>query len=163
MPEVPEELFLDPDDGLTLSRESGDSVLASYGMATSASPVVLARLWASGPVVAATQLNVFHLIDADETLDVKYANVLPDGTRVVEVSFFIDGKIPKDLSVWLNFYVTDAVFENGDTRYELTAADFDENGVARLRMFKAPGEGVPYICHWISPYKDDTKPGGTSR
>jgi hypothetical protein len=79
---------------------------------------------------------------------------LPDGTRVLEFMLMIDGVIPADLSIWLEFYVTDAVFADGSTRYHLTAADFDENGVARILVYKAPGSGVA-ICHWIRPYGDD--------
>jgi hypothetical protein len=55
------------------------------------------------------------------------------------------------------------VFANGATRYELTAGDFDKNGIARLRIYKAPGDGVAAVCHWIRPFEDDEdSPGPAS-
>lgn len=112
-------------------------------------------------MVADTTVNVFRVVGADESRDVRVVDILPDGTRVIEISFLIDGKVPADLSIWLDFFVTDALFENGDSRYHLTAADFDENGEARLRMYKAPGDGVANICHWLRIYQNEA--GGSDQ
>ena len=125
----------------------------------SGTPRVIARLGEGGPIAAATEVNAFRIVPASESGDVRVVDVLPDGTRVVEMSFLIDGKIPADLSIWIEFYVTDAVFANGDTRYHLTAADFDANGLARIIIYKAPGTGVAYVCHWIRP---DAEGAGTT-
>lgn len=127
-----------------------------------ASPKVLARLSKGGPILGSTTINVFRIVGASESGDSRMVDILPDGTRVIEVIYLIDGHVPDDISVWIEFYVTDAVFLDGSTRYHLTADDFDENGFARVVMYKAPGEGVAYVCHWIRPYDDDS-PAGARR
>jgi hypothetical protein len=104
--------------------------------------------------VATGWVHSLQLSTANQTGDAIVIGTLPDGTRVVEVSYIIDGPIPDDLSIWVRLYVTDAVFANGLTWLRLTAADFDENGVARFNVYKAPGTGTPYVCHWILPYAD---------
>jgi hypothetical protein len=126
------------------------------------SPRVVGRVPGVG-IIASTSVASFRVVDSARTLDAHVIDVLPDGTRVVEVGFVIDGPIPPDLSLWIELYVADAVFANGATRYELTAGDFDKNGIARLRIYKAPGDGVAAVCHWIRPFEDDEdSPGPAS-
>lgn len=127
---------------------------AFYPPDMSGTPCVLARLEPGGPVAAATRINAFYFVPSSVTGDYNVIQVLPDGTRVIEVRYVIDGGIPKDLSVWLQLFVTDALFANGDSWYRLTAADFDANGEARILIYKAPGTDTPYVCHWIRPFYD---------
>jgi hypothetical protein len=115
---------------------------------------MVARLPGDGPIVAQGVVNALRLSTASKTGDAHVINTLPDGTRVVQVSYIMDGPIPADLSIWIRLYVTDAVFTNGLTWLQLTAADFDENGVAKFNVLKAPGTGTPYVCHWVLPYAD---------
>lgn len=160
LPGVPHSLVVEADPPLTLvesERRPPDSrrLVASYPRRMSGTPRVLARLWENGPVVASTTVNAFHVVPASATGNHRVIEVLPDGTRVVEVRYVFNGLIPENLSVWLQLYVTDAVFANGDTWYQLTARDFDENGEARLLIYKAPGHGVASVCHWFRPFHDD--------
>lgn len=166
LPGVPHLLVVEADSPLTLvesERRPPDSrrLVASYPRSMSGTPRVLARLWENGPVVASTTVNAFHVVPASATGNHRVIEVLPDGTRVVEVRYVFNGLIPENLSVWLQLYVTDAVFANGDTWYELTARDFDENGEARLLIYKAPGHGVAYVCHWFRPFHDEPADAGT--
>jgi hypothetical protein len=96
----------------------------------------------------------FYFAPSSVTGNSSVIRTLPDGTRVVRVIYAIDGKVPPDLSIWIQMYVTDAIFANGDSWYELTAADFNENGEASLEILKAPGLGTPYVCHWINPFME---------
>jgi hypothetical protein len=115
---------------------------------------LIARLPGSGAILALGRLDSFKLSSGTKTGDSHVIGTLPDGTRIVEVSYVIDGPVPTDLSIWIRLYVTDAIFVNGLTWLELTAKDFDQNGVTRFRVLKAPGEGTAYVCHWILPYAD---------
>ncbi len=164
---LPLGMFVEQDQPLQLEEQESASsgsrrFLAKYPAGQTGEPRVLARLSPGGPISAVTAVNAFRIIGSTESGGARQVSVLPDGTRVIEVLFMVEGKIPADLSVWLSFYVTDAVFANGSSRYHLTAADFDENGVARITMYKAPGEGIPYICHWIRAYEDEGGAGETS-
>jgi hypothetical protein len=134
------------------SEEGPVSLLLENSSAMVGSRSIIARLPGGGPIVATGSIHSFALASATRTGDSYLVGTLPDGTRIVEVSYIIDGEVPADLSLWIRLYVTDAVFANGLTWLLLTAADFDENGVARFRVLKAPGSGVPYVCHWILPY-----------
>jgi hypothetical protein len=159
LPGVSRDLHLQADPLLSLREIAVDADQARCVGVTSqaklaASPVVVARLYENGPIVAATTLNSFYFAASTVTNNSAVIRVLPDGTRVVRATYAIDGKIPADLSIWIEMYVTDAVFANGDTWWNLTAADFNENGEASLEYYKAPGKGTPYICHWIRPYME---------
>jgi hypothetical protein len=107
---------------------------------------IIARLPGGGIVDAAT-IPSFRVVNSARALDAHVVNILPDGTRVVEIGILIEGSIPPDLLLRIKLIVTDAVFANGETYYELRAGDFDENGVARLTIYKAPGHGVAAVCH----------------
>lgn len=160
LPGLERSLVLDGDAGLGLEEidsqpPSARRVSVTYPASKSGSPRVLARLWKDGPIAAATTINAFWFVPATDTGNHRVIEVLADGTRVVEVRYVIDGPIPADLSIWLQMYVTDAVFADGSTWHELTAADFNANGEARLLIYKAPGKGIPYVCHWIRPFHKD--------
>ena len=160
LPGVPRELVIESDDGLALEdaadgASAGHRLLARFPAARAAAPRVLARLSAGGPVVAATTVNVFRLVDAAASGDAQVVRTLADGTRVVELGYLIDGILPPGFSMWIELAVTDAVFADGTTRWQLTAADFDSNGEARVLIYKAPGTGVAYVCHWNRPFDDD--------
>jgi hypothetical protein len=171
LPGVPVDVHIEGPSHLSLTASSalsngGRKTTALWNGSGAARPVVLARLGENGPVLASTRLNVFKLVDAAESGDAHLVEVLPDGTRVVEISYLIEGEIPADFSLWIDFIVTDAVFADGSTRYHLTAADFDETGTARVKIYKAPGSGHAFVCHWNRLYEDDeedpsTPPGET--
>jgi hypothetical protein len=164
LPLVPRDLSIGADAWLTLAEQdtTAPAPRTFVATATEAGPArVLARLGEDGPVLAAATVSSFHFASATETAESSVVEVLADGTRVVQIGYVIDGRIPADLSIWLRLYVTDAVFANGDTWYHLTAADFDANGMARLMILKAPGRGTAFVCHWIKPFGSrDGSPDG---
>jgi len=160
LPKVPHSLVIEADPDLTLEemdRQPPKSrrFTVSYPDRQSGSPRVLARLGKDGPIVSSTSMNAFWFAPASVTGDANLVEIQGDGTRVMEVRYVVNGRIPADFSVSIQFMVTDAVFANGDTWHQIKAADFDANGEVRLRMYKAPGSGVPFICHWIRPFFND--------
>jgi hypothetical protein len=159
LPGVPHKLLLQADPILSLvdlarMPDQARCVAITSNSTLAASPVVLARLYEDGPIVTSTSVNSFYIAPSTVTNNSAILRILPDGTRVVRSVYAIEGKIPADLSIWIQMYVTDAVFANGDTWLHLTAADFDENGEATIVFYKAPGSGTPFICHWIRPYME---------
>ncbi len=160
LPNIPHSLVIEADPDLTLEEHDREAprsrrFTVSYPVRRSGLSRVLARLWEGGPIAAATTVNAFRFVPASVTDSSHLIDIMADGTRVVEVRYVLDGPIPHDLSIWLRFIVTDAIFANGGTWYELTAADFDANGEARILIYKAPGGGPASICHRINPYFND--------
>lgn len=156
---VPHDLFIQSDPILEIKERNVENQKSRVVDVTSyasmgASARVLARLYEDGPIVAGTTVETFYLANSSESNSNFIVNTLPDGTRVIRSIYVIDGHIPADLSIWLEMYVTDTVFGNGDSWLELTAADFNENGEATIEFHKAPGSNSPFICHWIRPYLD---------
>ena len=154
LPGVSRSLFIEGD--LSLQEVGGAApgqwrVLASYPEGQPGTPRVLARLWDSGPIVATTTINAFNFEYSTVTGDIKVIDVLTDGTRVIEIRYVINGPIPPGLSIWLKMYA-DSLFANGTGWQELTAADFDANGEARVLFFKPPSDDSPRVCHYILPY-----------
>jgi hypothetical protein len=161
LPKVPHSLVLTADADLKLEemdRQPPKSrrLTVSYPAAQSGTPRVVARLWNDGPIVAATSINAFWFAPSTATGNHQVIRTLADGTRVVEVRYLLNGPIPPDLSILIDLMVTDAVFADGATSHELTAADFDANGEAQLLIYKAPGSMIPYVCHWIRPFFKDS-------
>jgi hypothetical protein len=158
-PALGREVSLESDAHLSLYEIiSGDdqprAFHAMFGSDWSSRGRVIARLPDGGPVLDAVTFHGFQLASSTRTGDHQLVEVLPDGTRVVRVGYVINGVIPPDLAIWIQLYVPDAVFANGSAWLLLTAADFDENGRAQFAVYKAPGTGIPYVCHWIRPYGD---------
>lgn len=147
-------ILLEPVASDSAAEDFRQSYRISNASPASGSHNLVARLPGSGSIVAMGRLESFKLSSGTRTGDSHVIGTLADGTRIVEVSYIIDGPVPPDLSIWIRLYVTDAIFVNGLTWLELTAKDFDQNGVARFRVLKAPGEGTAYVCHWILPYAD---------
>ena len=162
------EVRLESDENLTLTEipwASGEprSFEAMFSVTRGTSGRALARLPDGGAVLDTAVLHGFFLAPSTWTGYHKVIRTLADGTRVVRIVMIIDGEIPPDLSLWMQMYVPDAVFANGGSWLHLTAADFDENGRTEIDIYKAPGDGVPYVCHWIRPFSDgpgETGPDG---
>jgi hypothetical protein len=156
-PALADDVALEADGHLALYEitEGDDQPRAFHAMFESPGASrgrVLARVSDGGPVLDAVTFHGFQLASSTRTGDHRLVEILPDGTRVVRVGYVINGVIPPDLAIWIQLYVPDAVFANGSAWLLLTAADFDENGRAQFDVYKAPGKGIPYVCHWIRPY-----------
>jgi hypothetical protein len=151
------ELQADPDlEWIEVRQTASDGrhLRLSHRHDAARSSRIIARLPGQGAIAATTTVSGFRIVDSARSLDAHVIDVLPDGTRLVEIGIAIDGEIPPDLSIWIEFYVTDAVFANGETRWQLTAADFGENGIAKITILKAPGTGVAAVCHWLHVGQD---------
>jgi len=161
VPSIPQELALEYDQEL-LAEEVflGEGQPRCFSVNAPADSVlqstVLTRVSPGGPIAASTQVNVFDMINLSDSQDQFVIKTLSDGTKIIESTFGILGTIPEDLSVSLEFFVTDCLFENGDTTLELIASDFDESGQARVRMYKGSGhEGGLWTCHYVRPFAND--------
>jgi hypothetical protein len=105
---------------------------------------ILARLGTNGPVMASAVVEGFRSSGAPETY-LRQIAVNPDGSQLIETAFVIS-PLPAGLSVKINIIVSGVTFEDGTVNRTLSAADFDEVGVCRVRFIR--GAGVKSsVCH----------------
>ncbi|MEN8695199.1 MAG: PA14 domain-containing protein [Akkermansiaceae bacterium] len=114
---------------------------------------VLARLPGNGAIVAKGTVKSFILAQVSLTDDNVILQTFEDGSKLIEVGYVLDGPIPANFSIFLNMWVPDAVFEDGQSTRILTAADFDENGLAKVKMIKAPGDAHNAVCHTVEVFE----------
>ncbi len=63
--------------------------------------------------------------------------------------------VPEDLKVKIHIFGAGTSFMDGTIEKWFTAADFDESGICRYRMLKAPGSSTS-LCHGIDFYDGNT-------
>lgn len=111
--------------------------------ATPGTHTVLARTGAGGPVIATGQVNAMLLSQSDNG-ELPVIHVYPNGDTIVEFTVIMTG-LPPGGYVELEFFLGGRSFLDGTIRKRLYAADFDENGIARVPMLFSSGIGT--TCH----------------
>ena len=96
---------------------------------------VVARIDAGGPIVATGEVNVFSVAGTGYNGGGRVLSVLPDGRKLMNMSYSVDGAIPANLRVKITVWVGGSLFTNGTNTIWLTKDDFDEFGVANVQVF----------------------------
>jgi hypothetical protein len=96
---------------------------------------VVARIGIDGPIVATGEVNVFKLVGTGANGGGRVLSVLPDGRKLTNMSYSIDGAIPANLRVKVTIWAGGSLFSNGTNTTWLTKGDFDEFGVANVQVF----------------------------
>ncbi|MCF7733350.1 MAG: hypothetical protein K9N23_16795, partial [Akkermansiaceae bacterium] len=122
---------------------------------------VLARLpdgisGAPSAILARGTLNAFYLAYIDETGDAQLVHTYPDGTRLMSGSLVAVG-LPPDVHIRIKSFFQGSLFINGSDTLWLTAADFDQNGIAKI-FFEWKGEGNPNMCTYVDIFTTDPPP-----
>ena len=153
---IPYSLALEADSNLRLTEwyDEKDRRIATVGVPELAQMEcnVLARLPGGGAIVAKGTVKSAILAQVSLTGDNVILQEFEDGSKLIEVGYVLDGPIPDNFSIFLNMWVPDAVFEDGQSTRILTAADFDENGLAKVKMIKAPGDTHNAVCHTVEAF-----------
>ena len=110
---------------------------------------VLARLpdnviGAPGAIAADGIVNAFYLANVDETSDAQLIHTYPDGTRLMRATIVAVG-LPADIAICLTSVYQGTTFPDGSLTLWLTAADFDQNGIANV-FFEWNGTGSSKLC-----------------
>ena len=116
---------------------------------------VLARLadsldGAPGAILACGTVNAYYFAFLDETADPVVVTTYPDGTSLMRASVVAVG-LPADIHLLLTARYQGTVFANGSNQMWLTAADFDQNGIAQI-YYEHAGVGYPYMCTYLNIY-----------
>ena len=122
---------------------------------------VLARLpeeitGAPGAIVARGTVNAFQLAYLDLTSDTEVVHVYSDGTFLVRGSV-VAVNLPPDIYIRLKTLFQGTVFSNGSDTLWLSAADFDQNGIAHI-YFEWQGVGSPYVCTYVDLFTTEPPP-----
>ena len=115
---------------------------------------ILARLGEGGPILDAARVTA---IWGDNGSYYRVVENYPDGSQLAEVVLFL-GSVPPDLVVKLEIFVAGVFFEDGIRFRDLTAADFDEDGVCRIRFLRSAGITTS-VCHYTRFYQGGVKIG----
>jgi hypothetical protein len=111
---------------------------------------VVSRLGANGPILSSARVNGFKFWHGAET----YINVIrtyPDSSQLVEMLLVLS-PVLNDLTVRVDLIVGGVVFEDGTTRKDLTALDFDSRGQCTVR-FVRPASAETSVCHSIKVFQ----------
>lgn len=162
-PSIPPTTYVEAAQGLELSfGETQTTGSRYYARSTKEGELgILARLYANGPILARGVVKSFYWGSPLFSGGGMLVGTTSDGRNLVRISYVINGPIPPDLRIRIRLNAGGASFVKDTpdgllaTEIDLTADDFDENGVASL-MVEATGA----ICQNNSFYLDAVPTGG---
>lgn len=163
-PAVGQDALIQPDSRIAWLETTSPEASARAFRVNSTAPGqrhVLARLpgaitGAPAAILSRGTVNTFYLAYLDETSDIEVSFIYPDGTRLMRGSIVaID--LPPDIAIRLNTYYQGTVFLDGSNQLWLTAADFDQNGIADI-WFEWAGQGDPYVCTYVDLFTTEPPP-----
>ena len=114
---------------------------------------IVARVSEGGAILDSTYSRRLRYATQQEEGYVKVIETFPDGSKLIE-GYVVMNEVPADLKLTLSMIASSIVFEDGTRTKTLTAADFDEHGVARYNIIM-PSYAVTATCHNITMYQGD--------
>jgi hypothetical protein len=118
----------------------------------------VARIGSGGPILAQGVIRSESVSSANQT-QMRQVGSLEDGSRIVEMKVVMSNLQP-DTEVHLEIFVGGVVFQDtGATSRVLTAADFDELGVATVIFVQAPWSQTS-TCHKLYVTQGSSVLGG---
>ena len=120
-----------------------------------AARTVIARLpdeadGSPGTLINHGTVNGFFLAWMDQTNDARLVHTYADGSTLMHATLVVAG-MPNDIGIRIVAGFQGTQFLNGSKTLNLTAADFDVNGIAQV-YFEMPLGGDPRICNQISVF-----------
>lgn len=113
---------------------------------------VIARLGEDGPIMANAKISTLSVEATYSYLSI--VETYADGSVMVQSQISLS-EVPDNLRINLKIFVAGVTFDDGTIERWVTAADFDEYGVYKYRMIRAPG-AYTGSCHNIKLYQDNT-------
>ena len=164
-PAVKHKLVVEADSRLSWQETTAPDAPRSFRVTTfeAGERHVLARIpedveGAPSAIVDRGTVNGFYLAYIDQTGDARLIHTYPDGTRLMSGSIVAVG-LPPDVYIRLKSLFQGTLFTNGSDTLWLTAADFDQNGIATV-YFEWDGEGNPNMCTYVDLFTTTPPPAG---
>ena len=111
---------------------------------------LVARLGDVGPVIASADVDPFIVYSTDDTY-VKVIEVYPNGDRLVETAV-VSSPVLESIDIELTIFVPGVMFEDGTKVKVLNHSDFDEIGVATVRLIHPAGRPSS-VCHRLKAWQ----------
>lgn len=149
-PELPAGIHIDYDSRLGLSTAALDPAgLAFTVLSHHAEELrILARISEGGAIADSVAVTTIY---GDNGSYWSVVQNYPDGSRMIEVQLSLIN-VPADIRVELTVVTGGVTFDDGSLSKVLTAADFDEHGVATYRMLQSAGFSSS-VCHETQYYQ----------
>ena len=155
-PGVAQGLVIEADAALSWSEENTSGTSArrfNVNTYETGTRHTLARLPGGGAILARGDVRGFAIAAVDETSDATMVSQYADGTYLMRMTVVADN-LPANARIRIRSYFQGTTFLNGGNELDLTAADFDENGIAYIYMEWANGASAPKMCHYIDVFLD---------
>lgn len=153
LPPLPSGLTLEFDQRIKMLNRTGDSETGmTYSLqAERAGPALLAvRVEQTGALLHTVSLPVLRL-SKGATAGAHIVETFPNGEQIVEFPFVLPG-ITDDMRIEIEIFTGQTTTLDGGKLLALTAADFDQHGIARARFLMPPGSTN---CHRTRIYQGD--------
>jgi len=153
-PDLPPDALVEYDSRLQLEESANSAPVPRKFSATidNGEPRgIVARIGSGGPIVASTQAAGFRLFTGSEA-NIRIVEKYDDGSQLVEMGLVMSPVLP-DVTVRLEVIVGGVVFDDGTILKELSAADFDELGQAKVRFIR-PATSKTSVCHTTSAWQN---------
>lgn len=153
---LPPQAVLQKDVGVFLEEKSPATSPRTFTLGVPA-PVggrIVARLGENGPIAAAAgivPLRSYHGEQGKWTI----VETFVDGTQLWRGIIDLGGPVPPNLRITITVFKAGTTFSDGTLVRTLTAADFDQNGIAIYHLLRAPETaGAP--CHTVRFFEGAT-------
>ena len=149
-PELPAGIPIDYDSRLGLSAEALDPAGLAFTLLSHHTEElrILARISEGGAIADSVAVTTIY---GDSGSYWSVVQNYPDGSRMIEVQLSLVN-VPVDIRVELTVVTGGVTFADGSLSKILTAADFDEHGVATYRMLQSAGFSSS-VCHETQYYQ----------
>ncbi|WP_176014997.1 right-handed parallel beta-helix repeat-containing protein [Victivallis sp. Marseille-Q1083] len=154
-PDMSEDAFIEADSNVEFSTNAGG--YDGRGFRIYLKPkddnvaYLTSRLYEGGPILDSTHTRrMFYATQQDEGY-VKWLETYPDGSRLIE-GYVVLNEVPADIMLKISLIAPNIVFQDGTRQKILTAADFNENGIAHYNILLPPNS-TNAACHEIRFYQ----------
>ena len=154
LPGVPASAFVEADERLVFTQTPTTGTRTYHvGASEPVNRHVIARLpadvtGAPSAILARGTVHNFATAEVDQTRDASIIMRYEDGTWLMR-STLVAVNLPQGVSIRTTAINQGTLFTNGTTILDLTAADFNANGIAHI-YYEWSGTGSPKLCHNVT-------------
>lgn len=153
-----DKVFIESDSTVSIHDSGSTATQKNLLLSSSfAGGQIVSRLGESGPIIDAVAIDAVHSYYKDNP-SWEVLETFNDGTELWEAKINLGGYIPADFRATISIFKAGVTFDDGTTYREITAADFDENGVYKYYMYR-PTTTSGSTCHTVRFYQGNQSLG----